>query len=155
MNHELAMLRGMKFCKNAIRGLTEECMNMALKSYMTDKWKGGTLEQLEKVKEIACKRDKFQLYLEFVRGALEEMPKGERALIVAVYLKGIPKEVIASRYGVSRSTVYRKLAKAREYFRNNLEVLGCTEQWLQETFADVDWLKAMLNAPNGGCKLPE
>ncbi len=149
MNHELVMLRGLGYCKKEIKRLNAECMCTALKSYDAETWKDGTLGQVQRMVQIALEREKFENYLTLVKQALSDMPKGYRALLVTVYIKNVSKEEICQRYGVSKSTVYRKLAKSRECFKNKLALLGCDEKWFCQMYGRTDWVGGMLSRNNG------
>ncbi len=155
MNHELVMLRGLNYCKKEIKRLNAECMSTALKSYDAENWKDGTLGQMQRMVQIALEREKFENYLTLVKQALSDMPKGYRTLLVTVYIKNVSKEEICQRYCVSKSTVYRKLAKSRECFKNKLLLLGCDEKWFCQMYGQTDWVGGMLSRPHNGARISE
>ena len=155
MNHELVMLRGISHCRKKIRQLEKECLNCALKSFSSEYSRDGTIGQMRAVATLAVEKDNLVRYVELVKTALSDMPRGYRALIAAVYVKKIPKEDLCKKYHVSLSTLYRKLAKARKSFREKLEALGCTESWFVATYGENEWIAGMLSRPRNGARLAE
>lgn len=153
MNHELVMLRGIEYCKNSVKKLNEQCLRTALGTFSAESYREGTMGQARDLAEICIKRDKFCRLLELVKTALKNMPKGYRALIISVYIKKTPKEALCAKYGVSLSTVYRKLNLARECFKSKLLLLGCDEQWFADTYGNTEWVNAMLLRSRNGARI--
>ena len=139
MNYELIMLRNalrMKRCADKFR---EEMELIAMKSYDTTTWRDGTMGQIEAMSRASEKIDECLRFYDVVKSALLVLPKGYRALLVAVYMKRIDKKVIAKKYFVSLSTVYRKLYRARVGFLKALVSMGCDEQWFWEHYGDFEF----------------
>lgn len=155
MNHELVMLRGLGHCKKMMSCLQKESLHYALKSFSTEYVRDGTVGQVKVMAQLAVKKECLLKYINLVQTALQNISRGYRALIAAVYVKKIPKEELAKRYKVSVSTVYRKLAKARKSFRCSLDALGCTEAWFIATYGDFAWINSLLNRPGNGARMAE
>lgn len=155
MNHELVMLRGLGHCRKKMLRLQEECLNCALKSFSTEFTRDGTIGQVRAVAQLVVQKENLEKYIDLVKSALADMPRGYRALIVAVYVKKISKEELCRKYKISVSTVYRKLAKARTCFRSKLEALGCTESWFAATYGENDWINCLLERPRNGARMAE
>ncbi len=153
MNHELVMLRGIKYCKKSIKSLNEQCMNIALRSFSSEKYHDGTLGQAMDLAQKVAEREIFLNYLKLIKTALIEMPRGLRALIVAIYIKELPKEYFCKKYHISPATMYRKLALARDSFRLKLQSLGCDEKWFRDTYGEVEWVHGLLSRTNNGSRI--
>ena len=139
MNYELIMLRNalrMKRCAESYRGDIER---IALTSYNTSTWRNGTMGQIDAISNAQRRIEECQRFYDVVKNALLVLPKGYRALLVAVYLKKIDKKVLAKRYDVSLSTVYRKLFRARTSLSNALKSLGCDEEWFIANYGDYEF----------------
>lgn len=113
---------------------------IAMRSYDTTGWRNGTLGQVQSLAELSRRMDKFNGLYNAVRDALRVLPASYRALLVEVYIKNVPITALAQRYKVSKRTVYRKLAYARELFRNALLSAGCDEQWFESNCEGLDTL---------------
>ena len=139
MNYELIMLRNalrMKRCADKFR---EDLQHIAMTSYNTFNWRDGTMGQIEAMSRSQEKIEECLRFYEVVKSALLVLPRSYRALLVAVYLKRIDKKVIAKRYHVSLSTVYRKLCRARVSFQNALQSFGCDEEWFVTHYGDYEF----------------
>lgn len=139
MNYELIMLKNALRMKRCAEKYREELHHIAMKSYDTLNWRDGTMGQIEAMSRSQQRLEECMLFYEIVKSALLVLPKGYRALLVAVYLKNIDKKVIAERYYVSLSTVYRKLCRARSCLRNALQAIGCDEQWFLDRYGDYEF----------------
>ncbi len=122
MNYELTILRGISACKKQLAQLNKQCMEFALNTF-SSQCSGGTYAQAVSLAELVLKRNRLQNYLDAVFQVFLQMPKGYGALLKAVYVKRIPRETLATKYNVSLSTVYRKLAKARSSFKSKMDSL--------------------------------
>lgn len=140
MNYELLMLKNAVRMKKTANILTKELTLVALKSYDTINWRNGTMGQVEAISNISTQIDECLAFYNAVEKALLMLPKGYAALLVTVYFKNADKEKLAKKYGVSRSTVYRKLYSAREMFVRALCSLGCTEEWFTENYGHYDFI---------------
>ncbi len=136
MNYELTMLQNVGGMTAHVKSLAAEMKKIALRSYDTLNWKNGTAGQVALLSEMSAQADACKNYIRHVKEALAQTPKGYRALLVAVYIQRRNKKAIADRYGVSLSTVYRKLFWARQRFRRALERAGCTEKWFCDNYGD-------------------
>ena len=143
MNYELIMLRNALRMKRNANILTEEMKLIALQSYSTLNWRDGTMGQIAAIARISEQIDKCNTFYNSVKKALLIIPKGYRALIGAVYFKNVDKFDIAKRYGVSRSTVYRKLLYARESFLAALNSIGCTKEWFLNNYGEFDFTERL------------
>ena len=139
MNYELIMLRNALRMKRCAEKLREELQHVAMTSYNTLNWRGGTMGQIEAISDIYDRIEECQRFYEIVKNALLVLPKGYRALLVAVYLKRMDKKVLAKRYDVSLSTVYRKLCRARTSLFNALVGMGCDEDWFLANYGDYEF----------------
>lgn len=122
MNYELTILRGISACKKQLAQLNKQCLEFALSTF-SSQCSGGTYAQAVSLAELVLKRDALQNYLDTVSQVFLQLPKGYGALLRAVYVKRIPREMLAKKYNVSLSTVYRKLAKARSSFKSKMDAL--------------------------------
>ena len=120
-----------------IRELETEKKQIALKSYDTSKWRDGTMGQIFAIGALNKQIEWYSNYCQSVRLALSGIDSGYRTLLVAVYVKGADRKHIAEKHGVSISTVYCKLERAKIAFRKSLERLGFTETWFAPYFADI------------------
>lgn len=145
MNHEIAMLQSLSVCKKYLKKLNDRCVKAALNSFSADDYPNGTLGQVGLVSQLTAERDAFLSVVQTMSQALKQIPGGYRALLVAVYVKNTPRHVIASRYGVSLSTVYRKLAQARKCFQGKMKLLGCDDSWFVENFQNFQCAITMFN----------
>ncbi len=152
MNYELVMLRGVAYCKKEAKRLAEQAMKLALNSCEGESYSAVTLCQATKIAQITLEKERFESCVSLVVQALKKMSRGYRTLLVEVYLKNTPKEYFVDKYGVSLSSVYRKLAKARRLFKEKLLALGCDEMWFTNNFGGNDWLSAMLNRQTNGAR---
>lgn len=143
MNHELIMLRGANRMKYCTVSVSQEIMSIALTSYSTLNYKGGTLGQVEAISKRAETRDRCLLFYNALMRGLRSIPKGNRALLVAIYLKNADKRGLCAKYNVSVSTLYRKLTASRTMLRSALDALGYDEQWFNDNFGCFDWITAM------------
>ena len=139
MNYELIMLRNALRMKSCAEKLREELQHIAITSYNTVNFRDGTMGQIAAMSQTQEKIEECQRFYEIVKSALLVLPKGYRALLVAVYLKRVDKKVLAKRYYVSLSTVYRKLCRARTSFLNALKALGCDEKWFLANYGDYEF----------------
>ena len=139
MNYELIMLRNALRMKKNAKILTEEMKLIALRSYSTINWRDGTMGQIEAIGKISRQIDDCNTFYNSVEKALLIIPKGYKALLVAVYFKNTDKQAIAKRYGVSLSTVYRKLLYAREAFLKALISIECTEEGFMANDGELDF----------------
>ena len=139
MNYELIMLKNalrMKRCADKYR---EDLQHIAMTSYNTINFRNGTMGQIEAMAHAQEKIEECMRFYESVKSALLVLDKGYRALLVAVYIKHVDKSVLAKRYHVSLSTVYRKLCRARANFLVALQALGCDEQWFLTHYSDYEF----------------
>ena len=141
MNYELIMLRNAVRVNKTVNILTKELELVALKSYDTLTWRNGTMGQIEAIANISKQIDECRTFYGAVEKALLMLPKGYRVLLVTVYFKNADKVALAKKYGVSRSTVYRKLHLAREKFLSALISLGFTEQWFVDNYGHYDFVE--------------
>ena len=145
MNYELIMLRGANRMKYEAVSASKEIMNIAVTSYSTLNYKDGTLGQAEEICRRAAERDHCLLFYNALMQGLRSVPKGNRALLVAIYLKNADKRGICAKYGVSLSTLYRKLSLSRAMLRSALNALGYNEKWFRDNFGSVDWIAEASN----------
>lgn len=138
MNHEIAMLQSLSVCNKYLKKLNKRCMNAALNSFSAEGYPNGTLGQISALAKLTAERDAFLSVMHTVCNALNGMPKGYRALLVAIYVKKVPRQVVADKYGVSLSTVYRKLTRARKYFRIEMEKAGFDAAWFVQNFKNYE-----------------
>ncbi len=138
MNHEIAMLQSLSVCNKYLKKLNKRCMNAALNSFSAEGYPNGTLGQISALAKLTAERDAFLSVMQTVCNALSGMPKGYRALLVAIYVKKVPRQVVADKYGVSLSTVYRKLTRARKYFRTEMEKAGFDAAWFVQNFKNYE-----------------
>lgn len=136
MNHEIAMLQSLSVCNKYLKKLNERCMNAALNSFSADGYPDGTMGQMSALVKLTAERDSFVAAMHTIRNLLSRVPKEYRALLVTVYVKNVPRQEVADTYGVSLSTVYRKLTRARKYFREEMEKFGCDASWFVDNFKD-------------------
>ena len=145
MNYELIMLRNALRMKRCAEKFKEELQHIALTSYNTCNWRDGTMGQIAAMSDAYEKIEECQRFYEIVKNALLVLPKGYRALLVAVYLKKIDKKVLAKRFDVSLSTVYRKLCRARTGFLNALKGMGCDEEWFLANYGEYEFEERLPN----------
>lgn len=131
MNYELTVLRGISACKKQLAQLDRQCREYALNTFSAD-CRGGTYAQALELAELVIRRDKLSNCLADIAEVFRRMPEGYRALLTTVYVRRVPREVLAQKYNVSLSTVYRKLAKARSSFRSKMDLIF--ENMLPEPF---------------------
>ena len=143
MNYELIMLRNALRMKKCAEKFREELEHIAMTSYNTSNWRDGTMGQIAAMARAQERIEECQRFYEIVKSALLELPKGYRALLVAVYLKHTDKKALAERYRVSLSTVYRKLCRARTSLQRALEKLGCDEEWFLANYGDYEFEERM------------
>ena len=139
MNYELIMLRNALRMKKCAEKFREELKHIAMTSYNTTNWRDGTMGQIAAMAQTQERIEECQRFYEIVKSALLVLPKGYRALLVAVYLKRMDKKLLAKRYDVSLSTVYRKLFRARTSLKNALEGIGCDEEWFVTNYGDYEF----------------
>ena len=139
MKYELIMLRNALRMKKSAKILTEEMKLIVLNSYSTFNWRDGTMGQVEAIGRISQQIDNCNIFYNSVKKALLILPKGYRALLLAVYFKNVDKQLLANKYNVSISTVYRKLLYARESFVAALTSIGCTEEWFLANYGSLDF----------------
>jgi len=93
-------------------------------------WRRGRLRDrqmarpLPKDVEPAARQHEADPRLETLREALTKLPERERLSLQAFYLQGLDAEQARSVLGLSKSTFYRVLAKARE----RLAAIVCREE---------------------------
>ena len=138
MNYELIMLKNAQRMKKNIKILTKEMQLIAMRSYDTTNWKNGTLGQIDAISELSSEIEHLVSFCNSIEKALLIIPSKYRALLVAVYFKNYDKEQLGKRFGVSRSTVYRKLFVARKLFYEALQSIGCTEEWFKALYCEKD-----------------
>lgn len=143
MKYELIMLKNALRMKKNAKILTKEMQLLAMQSYDVLNWRDGTMGQIEAIGNYINQIDCLTEFYNSVEKALLIVPKGYRALLVEVYFKCTDKLLLAKKYKVSRSTVYRKLFTARELFRDALQSIGCDEQWFISNYSDFDWIDRM------------
>ncbi|MCM1289962.1 MAG: helix-turn-helix domain-containing protein [Corallococcus sp.] len=134
MKNELTVLKSVRYAKAIAKKLDEECKTLALSSFCTLNFQNGTLGQVRKVADLVCKRDVTERYFQAVVDALGKMPGGYRALLFSVYVKNVSKTELCRKYAVSVSTLYRKLAYARQLFAQNLQSTGAREAWFSVVY---------------------
>ena len=139
MNYELIMLRNALRMRKCAERFGEELNQIALGSYDTFNWRGGTMGQIEALSRASERIEECLRFYEIVKNALLVIPKSYRALLVAVYLKKTDKKAIAKRYCVSLSTVYRKLLRARTSFLHALQAMGCDEEWFVSNYGEYEF----------------
>ena len=150
MNHELVMLRGALRMKQSAKELSKTIKTLALKSYSVANWRDGTMGQVEAICHYTERRDNCLRFYNGVAHALQLTPKGYRALISEVYIHNTDKLTICQKYGISLSTLYRYLSKARKMFRSKLEHLGMDEKWLVNNYQSVRWVGEQLESSGKG-----
>ena len=134
MKNELTVLKSIRHCKTIAKKLDEECKNLALSSFCAVNFQNGTLGQMQAIAELVYKRNLTEQYYETVVKAIGDMPSGYRALMFAVYVKKTSKTELCQKYGVSLSTIYRKLELSRKLFAKNLQNEGAEEEWFQKVY---------------------
>lgn len=155
MNHELIMLRGVYKMKKSAKQLDRVINKIALNSYNTFNWKDGTMGQVEAITNYISERDNMNDFCDTAISALQNTPKPYRALLVEVYFKNADKAELGKKYNVSPSTVYRKLAKARDSYKVELDKLGCDKDTFCQKYCKIDWVNTWLTEKNGSCGRPE
>ena len=140
MNYATIMLKNAIRMKASAKTLADEILRIALTSYDTVNWREGTMGQVEAISNLSAEIDECNSFYNAVKQALLSIPKKYAVLLVKVYFKRADKELLATKYGVSRSTVYRKLFAAREMFGKTLNLLGFTEDWFYEHYAHYDFI---------------
>ncbi len=140
MNYDMIMLKNAVRMNKSAKILSRELQRLAIQSYDTLHWRDGTMGQVAAMGALTQDISRLRLFWDSVVGALKRISPAERALLVAVYLKCCDKQRLADRFGVSVSTVYRKLFVARKHFCAALQKMGCDEQWFQQNYGDFDWL---------------
>ena len=143
MNYELLMLKNAVRMKKTANILSKQLTLVAMKSYDTFNWRNGTMGQVEAISNISAQIDECLAFYNAVEKALLMLPKGYSALLATVYFKNTSKEELAKKYHVSRSTVYRKLFRAREMFLRALISLGFTEEWFTTNYEHYDFIVRM------------
>ena len=141
MNYELIMLKNALRMKKNANILSKQLTLVAMKSYDTINWRNGTMGQVEAITNISKEMDDCLTFYNAVEKALLMIPKGYAALLVRVYFKNADKMSLAKKYGVSRSTVYRKLYTARDLFLRALVSLGFTEEWFGASYGSYDFFE--------------
>ena len=129
MKNELTVLRSIRHCQTIAKKLDEECKKMALSSFCAVNFPRGTMAQIQEIAELVYKRDLTERYFATVVKAIGDMPRGYRALMLAVYVKKASKTQLCMKYGVSLATIYRKLEAARKLFVKKLQAEEAEEQW--------------------------
>ena len=132
MINELTVLKSIRHCKAIAKRLDEECKSMALASFCAVHFQNGTMGQMETIARCVCKRNLTEQYFQTVVDALNNMPRGLRALLLSVYVKNVSKSELCEKYKVSIASIYRKLALARKQFALNLCAQGAEEEWFAE-----------------------
>ena len=145
MNYELIMLRNALRMKRCAERFREEMEHIALTSYNTLTWRNGTMGQIGAMASAQDKIDECLRFYEIVKNALLILPKGYRALLVSVYVRKKDKNDLAKRFGVSLSTVYRKLFRARTALGNALKSMGCDEEWFIANYGDYEFEERLPN----------
>jgi len=144
MNHELIMLREVKRMRRLSQNLNKEAVYKAVKSHMSATVKGGTAGQIEEICQLIRLRDDCLLFCRAVNDGLDALDANERKLLVQVYVKKVGIDELACKSNTSRSTVYRRLYKARANFRKRLENFGYTAEWFTEVFDKFYFISDML-----------
>lgn len=140
MNYELIMLNGAKRMKQAGNDYLALAQKKALASFYDS---ATTSEQILKVAEQVQHADSCFAFHNFTLAALKSMRKGYRALMYKIYVKGEDKKLIAKKYGISLSKLYRALAKAKTEFCFELKKLGCDSVWFWNTYGEYDWIQRL------------
>lgn len=140
MNYELVMLKNAVRMKRSANILVKEMKILAMRSYDVANWRDGTIGQMQAIAELSQKIEHFNKFYSAVERALKLLSPALRALLVVVYIKNTDKKLIADKYKVSVSTVYRKLLTARERFRNALLSMGYDERWFKDNYDGYDWI---------------
>lgn len=138
MHYELVMLRNAIRVKNSAEQMLSEMKSVAVHSYCTLNWRDGTLGQAYALGKWAAQIQQCRNFYEAVASALAQIPRGYRALLIAVYFRYADKRDLAKKYGVSVSTVYRKLLRARTAFCAALNRNGHTYKWFCDNYGDWD-----------------
>ncbi len=136
MHYELIMLHNAVPIKRSIDQALSDMRSIAIHSYCTLNWRDGTLGQVNALSDSARQIELCRMFYDAVITALLQIPRGYRALLVAVYFKYADKRLLAKKYGVSVSTVYRKLLRARKAFETALVRMGCTYEWFCQNYGD-------------------
>lgn len=110
---------------------------LALTAFLAGDGHGETAVQFEQIGEYLCKSDLCGQFISRVAAAINVLPVKHAALIKSVYVRRTSPSAIAEKYGVSTSTVYRKLRVARKNFVNALTANGVTKQWLVDNFGEI------------------
>ena len=110
---------------------------LALTAFLAGDGHGETAVQFEQIGEYLCKSDLCGQFISRVAAAINVLPVKHASLIKSVYVRRTSPSAIAEKYGVSTSTVYRKLRVARKNFVNALTANGVTKQWLVDNFGEI------------------
>lgn len=145
MNHAEVMLKNAKVCIRYLKALDEQSKELAVKSYCTEGVRDGTMGQVAKLVQFSVAKESCESFLRVIRSALKDMPKGYRALLYAVYVKGVTKRSIAEKFGISIATVYRKVRDAVGCFGDKLVRNGKNEAWFVENYGNADWISDLIS----------
>lgn len=138
MNYELIMLRSANRMKYCDKRISDEIRQIALTSYSVLNYRDGTMGQISLIADRAELRDKCRLFWQSLVEGLSAMPKQQRALLVTVYIKNVDISTLCVKYGISTSTLYRRLFRARSILRSSLTRQGYDEHWFADNFVDLD-----------------
>ena len=144
MKNELAVLNSIKHARTIAKKLDGECKNLALSSFCAANFPGGTLAQVQAVADLVHKREVTLRYYKAVLAAITDMPRGYRALMMAVYVRKTSKSELCHKYGVSLATLYRKLERARKLFAEGLAAQGAGEDWFCTVYNAITTFAATL-----------
>ncbi len=144
LKYELIMLRGYGRMGFGVKKLNNYVAKLAVRSHCGF-GPQDTLGQAVTLSSITIERDRLEAFRSAVVRALRGVPRGQRALLVEVYLKNTARKCLCEKYSVAPRTMYRKLAAARSAFRQNLCLLGYTEKWMREVYGDIEWISEMLD----------
>lgn len=98
---------------------------------------GESSSQFGQIGELLAKSEACSLFCHRLKQALSSMREGEAKLVRRIFVQGMSVADIAAEYGVSLSTVYRKIALARKHFNKALDDVGLTKQWVLDEFGDI------------------
>lgn len=144
MNYELTLLKNASTLTKSVSLCRRSAQLLAMKSYDTAGWRNGTFGQIAAIEDLLKLADNLQQLCKLIKHSLLLVPRPERALLVAVYVRNLHKKEVAKRYGVSLSTVYRKLYLSRKCFAQMLSRLGLTEEVFENEYGDLnmqgDWV---------------
>ena len=80
--------------------------------------------QIGEICQLIRLRDDCLLFCQATTDALSAMEAGKRALLVQFYVKRVNAKILADKYKVAATVIYRKLQTARLQFKECLETYG-------------------------------